>query len=150
MAAGYDFTKLRRLLTIHLVVQFGLVALLVVAAWFFQQRIPDRFLTSVIFSVTIQLALFLPLKGLTSKEVAREISSSAIGLSPADLMALRRKRVTADVIKSSVFLFFLIFIIGLPDKPVVLAIAFFTFILTCLSYFQCFNFAARREMRSRA
>lgn len=150
MAAAYDFTKLRRLLTIHLAVQAGLAALLVVAAWLFQQRIPDRFLNSVIFALVVQLILFLPLKGLTAREVAREIASSALGLTPAELVALRRKRVTADVIKSSVFIFFLILIIGLPGKPVILAITFFTFILTCLTYFQCFNFAARREMQARS
>lgn len=149
MAAAYDFTKLRRLLTIHLIVQIALVGLLVAASWLFQQKLGPRLLNSVVISLVIQLALFFPLKNLTSREVTREIASSAIGLTPADLHALRRKRVTADVIKSSVFLFFLIFIIRLPDKPVILAITYFTFILTCLSYFQCFNFAARREMHAR-
>ena len=150
MAATYDFKKLRRLLNIHLVIQIILVALLVAVSWLFQQRLADRFLNGVIFSLVIQLGLFFPVKSLTSKEVDREIASSAIGLTPADLQALRRKRVTADVIKSSIFLFFLIFILRLPEKPIILAIAYFTFILTCLSYFQCFNFAARREMRARA
>jgi len=150
MAAAYDFTKLRRLLIIHLVVQIALVALLLWASWQFQQRLADRFLNGVIFSLVIQLGLFFPIKSLTAKEVDREIASSAIGLTPADLQALRRKRVTADVIKTSVFLFFLIFIYRLPNKPIILAIAYFSFILTCLSYFQCFNFAARREMRARA
>jgi uncharacterized membrane protein YhaH (DUF805 family) len=150
MAAAYDFTKLRRLLIIHLVVQIALVALLLWASWQFQQRLADRFLNGVIFSLVIQLGLFFPIKSLTAKEVDREIASSAIELTPADLQALRRKRVTADVIKTSVFLFFLIFIYRLPNKPIILAIAYFSFILTCLSYFQCFNFAARREMRARA
>lgn len=148
-AASYDFTKLRRLLIIHLVVQIAFVALLLWTAWLFQQRLADRFLNGVIFSLVIQLGLFFPIKSLTAKEVDREIATSAIGLTPADLRALRRKRVTADVIKSSVFLF-LIFILRIPEKPVILAIAYFTFILTCLSYFQCFNFAARREMRAKA
>ena len=149
MAAAYDFTKLRRLLIIHLVVQIALVALLVWASWLFQQRLADRFLNGVIFSLVIQLGLFFPIKSLTAKEVDREIATSAIGLTPADLQALRRKRVTADVIKSSVFLFFFIFIYTTPAKPIILAITYFTFILTCLSYFQCFNFAARREMKLR-
>ena len=150
MAAAYDFTKLRRLLNIHLVVQIAFVVLLVVVSWLFLQQLADRFLNGVIFSLVIQLGLFFPIKSLTAKEVDREIASSAIGLTPADLQALRRKRVTADVIKTSVFLFFLIFIYRLPNKPIILAIAYFSFILTCLSYFQCFNFAARREMRARA
>ena len=150
MAAAYDFKKLRRLLNIHLVVQIAFVVLLVVVSWLFLQQLADRFLNGVIFSLVIQLGLFFPIKSLTAKEVDREIASSAIGLTPADLQALRRKRVTADVIKTSVFLFFLIFIYRLPDKPIILAIAYFSFILTCLSYFQCFNFAARREIRARA
>ena len=149
MAAAYDFTKLRRLLIIHLVVQIALVALLVWASWQFQQRLADRFLNGVIFTLVIQLGLFFPIKSLTAKEVDREIATSAIGLTPADLQALRRKRVTADVIKSSVFLFFFIFIYTVPSKPIILAITYITFILTCLSYFQCFNFAARREMKLR-
>jgi hypothetical protein len=149
MAAAYDFTKLRRLLIIHLVVQIALVALLLWASWQFQQRLADRFLNGVIFSLVIQLGLFFPVKSLTAKEVDREIATSAIGLSPADLRVLRRRRVTADVIKSSVFLFFFIFIYTVPSKPIILAITYITFILTCLSYFQCFNFAARREMKLR-
>ena len=150
MAATYDFRKLRRLLTIHLVVQIGFVALLAWASWLFQQSLADRFLNSVIFSLAIQVGLFFPIRRLTAKEVEREIASSAIGLTSADLQALRKKRVIADIIKSSVFLFFIIFILRLPEKPVILAIAYFTFILTCLSYFQCFNFTARREMKLRS
>ena len=150
MAVTYDFTKLRRLLNIHLVIQVVLVALLLTVSWMFQQRLSDRFLNGVIFSLVIQLGLFFPIKSLTAKEVDREIASSAIGLTPADLQALRRRRVFADVIKSSIFLFFLIFIYRLPAKPIILAIAYFTFILTCLSYFQCLNFAARREMKARS
>jgi hypothetical protein len=149
MAAAYDFTKFRRLLNIHLVVQIVLLVLLVWVSWLFQQKLADRFLNSVIFSLVIQLGLFFPVKSLTTREVNREIASSAIGLSPADLQALRRKRVTADVIKSSVFLFFSTFIYIMPAKPIILAIAYFSFILTCLSYFQCFNFAAKREMKLR-
>ncbi len=149
MSAAYDFTKLRKLLTIHLVVQVCLVFLLVWVSWLFQQQLADRFLNCVIVALLIQVGLFFPLKSLTAREVNREIGSSAIGLTPADLQLLRRKRVIADIIKSSVFLFFLIFIYRLPGKPVILVIAFFTFILTCLSYFQCFNFWARREMEAR-
>ena len=150
MAAAYDFTKLRRLLNIHLAIQIVLVALLVAVSWLFQQKLADRFLNGVIFTRVIQLGLFFPIKSLTSREVDREIASSAIGLTPDDLQALRRRRVFADVIKSSIFLFFFIFIFRLPEKPIILAIAYFTFILTCLSYFQCFNFAARREMRAKS
>jgi hypothetical protein len=149
MAAAYDFTKLRRLLLIHLVVQICLVLLLVWVSGMFQQQLADRFLNCVIFSLLIQVGVFFPLKSLTAREVNREIASSALGLTPADLQALQRRRVIADVIKSSVFLFFVIFIYRLPGKTVVLTIAYFTFILTCLSYFQCFNFWARREMKAR-
>ena len=149
MAAAYDFTKLRKLLTIQLVVQIVLVMLLVVVSLLFQQRIADRFLNCVIVSLLMQVGLFFPLKNLTAREVTREIGSSALGLTPADLQVLRRKRVIADVIKSSVFLFFFIFIYRLPENTVVLTIAFFSFVLTCLTYFQCFNFTAKREMKAR-
>ena len=150
MAAAYDFTKLRKLLTIHLVVQSCLVILLLAVSWLFQQKIADRlFLNCIIASLLIQVGIFFPLKSLTAREVNREIGSSLLGLTPDDLKQLRRKRVIADIIKSSVFLFFIIFIYRLPEKPVVLAIAFFTFILTCLAYFQCFNFTAKREMKAK-
>jgi uncharacterized membrane protein YhaH (DUF805 family) len=147
MATAYDFTKLRRLLTIHLVVQICLVLMLVTVSLTFQQKIADRFLNCVIFSLLIQVGLFFPLKNLTAREVNREIGSSALGLTLDDLKSLRKKRVIADILKSSVFLFFIVFIYRLPGQPVVLAIAFLTFILTCLSYFQCFNYWARREMK---
>ncbi len=148
MATAYDFTKLRRLLTIHLVVQICLVFLLVTVSLTFQQKIASRFLNCVIFSLLIQVGLFFPLKNLTAREVNREIGSSALGLTPDDLKSLRKKRVIADIIKSSVFLFFIVFIYRLPGKPVILAIAYLTFILTCLSYFQCFNYWARREIKA--
>ena len=150
MAAAYDFIKLRRLLTIHLVVQVVLIALLVAVSWLFQQRLADRFLNGVIFSLVIQLGLFFPIKSLTAREVDREIASAAIGLTPADLQAIRKRRVIADVIKSSIFLFFFIFLLRVPEKPIILAITYFTFILTCLSYFQCFNFAAKRAMEGKS
>ena len=151
MAAVYDFTKFRRLLNIHLVVQVVLAALLVWTAWMFQQKLADRFLICVISALVFQLILFFPIKSLTGKEVEREIASSAVALTPDDLLALRRKRVIADIIKSSVFLFFFIFIYMLLQKPIIfLAFAYFSFIMTCLSYFQCFNFAAKREMKLRS
>ena len=149
MAAAYDFTKLRKMLTIQLVVQIVLVMLLVAVSLLFQQKIADRFLSCVVVSLLIQVGLFFPLKNLTAREVSREIGSSALGLTSADLQLLRRKRVIADIIKSSVFLFFVIFIYRLPEKPVILSIAYFSFILTCLTYFQCFNFTAKREMKAR-
>jgi len=149
MTTPYDFTKLRRLLTIHVVIQIGLVTLLVGVSWLFQQKLADRLLYCVIISMLIQLGLFLPLKSLALKEVAREIGSCALGLTPADLQALRRKRMISDIIKTSVFLFFVIFICRLPENPVILSVAYFSFILTCLTYFQCFNFAARREIPAR-
>ncbi len=149
MAAAYDFTKLRKMLTIQLVVQIVLVMLLLAVSLLFQQKIADRFLSCVVVSLLIQVGLFFPLKNLTAREVSREIGSSALGLTSADLQLLRRKRVIADIIKSSVFLFFVIFIYRLPEKPVILAIAYFSFILTCLTYFQCFNFTAKREMKAR-
>ncbi len=150
MAVASDFKKLKKLLTIHLVIQAVLVALLVWTSWLFQQKLGNLFLNGVIFSLVVQMGLFFPIKNLTLREVNREIASSALGLTPADLQAIRRKRVFADIIKSSIFLFFFIFVYTVPAKPIILAITYFTFILTCLSYFQCFNFAARREMQLRS
>lgn len=151
MAAGFDFTRLKRLLTIQLVVQIVLVALLATFSLWFQAKLQDNFLQSVIVALVIQLGAFFPLRKLASLEVDREVGSAALGLTPADLQALRRRRMTADVIKTSVFFFFMVFIIMIPEKipPSFLATVFFTFVLTIIAYLQCFNFQARREIRDR-
>ena len=154
MTTTFDFTKLRRLITIYAVVQVVLVALLIYVALLFQaglqaDPVAHRFLKSVVATLILQLALFYPINKFAAQQAAREVDASAIGITPEELKALRTKRMVGDVIKMSVFVFFVTFIYKMPPNKFVLSIFFFTFILTILCYFQCFNFAARRLMREK-
>ena len=154
MKSVFDFKKIRRLITIYAVVQVALVGLLIYMALYFQASFqaspfPNRFLKSVIATLVIQLALFYPINKFACKEVEREVNACAGGLTPEELKGLRNKRLFGDVIKMSVFIFFGTFIYRAPKNNFILSIMFFSFILTILSYFQCFNFAARREMRAK-
>ena len=150
MTLIFNFTRLRRLITIYAVVQVVLVALLVYMALKFQTRLPsDRFMKSVVATLVVQLALFYPINKFAAREAEREVDACGAGLSPEQVKGLRNKRLFGDVIKMSVFIFFITFIYKAPPHPFVLSVLFFTFILTFLSYFQCFNFAARRLMRQK-
>ncbi|SNB46916.1 hypothetical protein [Geobacter sp. DSM 9736] len=155
MATGYDFRKLRRLIMIHTVVQIFFFVLLIFMAVNFQETfrakgMPQVFLNSIIATVLIQLAIFYPIKKAAGREVEREITASAAGLTPEQLKELRKKRVFSDFIKTSIFIFFFTFIAKAPPATFVLSTTFFTFAVTALTYFQCFNFAARRAIRERS
>ncbi len=151
MAQKFDFKRLRRLITIYTVVQVFLVALLIYMAVNFQTGLqvegrPQRFLHSVIVTLAIQLALFYPINKFAAREARREIDSSATNLTVEELKSLRNKRIFGDVVKTGIFIFFITFILRAPQDRFVLSIIFFSFILTTLSYFQCYNFAAKRGM----
>lgn len=150
MAQAFDFKRLRRLINIYVVVQVVLVLLLVYMAINFQAKLPSgRFLKAVIATLFGQLVLFYPINKFASREAEREIASCAAGLTPEELKEMRNKRIFGDVVKMAAFIFFITFIYKAPPHPFILGILFFTFILTFLSYFQCFNFAARRQMREK-
>ncbi|MBT0651603.1 hypothetical protein [Geomobilimonas luticola] len=154
MAKSFDFKRLRRLTTIYLVVQVFLVILLVYMAMNFQTGLqtegrPQRFLHSVVVTLIIQLALFYPLNKLAARDAEREVDSCAIGLSVEEQKGLRSKRIIGDSIKTAIFIFFITFILKAPQDLFILSIIYFSFILTILSYFQCYNFAAKRLMREK-
>jgi uncharacterized membrane protein YhaH (DUF805 family) len=154
MAKSFDFKRLRRLTTIYLVVQVFLVILLVYMAMNFQTGLqaegrPQRFLHSVVVTLIIQLALFYPLNKLAARDAAREVDSCAIGLSVEELKGLRTKRIIGESIKTAIFIFFITFILKAPQDRFILSVIFFSFILTILSYYQCYNFAAKRLMREK-
>lgn len=155
MAQTYNFKGLRKQTKIYLAVQIFFLVLLVFMAVNFQtafktKGMPQVFLNSIIATVLLQLAIFYPLNKAASKEVEREIASSVVGLSPDDMKALRKKRILSDFLKTSVFIFFFTFIVRAPPATFVLSTTFFTFVVTALTYFQCFNFAAKREMKARS
>jgi hypothetical protein len=154
MANSFDFKKLRRLITIYGVVQIFLLLLLVYMALNFQAGLqaegrPQRFMHSVLATLVIQLALFYPINKFASSEAKREIDTCATKLTPEEQKALRNKRLFGDVIKSAVFIFFITFILRAPKDRFVLSLIFFSFILTTLSYFQCYNFAAKKWMKEK-
>ena len=110
MSARFDFKKLHRFIMIYAVVQVVLVLLLVYMAMSFQVSLQQRFLTSVIASLVIQLALFYPIWKFAGREAAREVDACEIGLDAEKLKAMRTKRTIGDVVKSGVFIFFITFI----------------------------------------
>ena len=154
MAKSFDFKRLRRLTTIYLVVQVFLVILLVYMAMNFQAALqtegrPQRFLHSVVVTLVIQLALFYPLNKFAGREAQREVDSCANEISEEEQKRLRTKRIIGDSIKTAIFIFFITFIFKAPQDRFILSVIYFSFILTILSYFQCYNFAAKRLMREK-
>jgi predicted ferric reductase len=156
MPTDFDFKKLRRLIMIYLVVQVALFVLLAYFAIQFQAGLGPLFWKSIIITLILQLFCFYPIYLFANREAKREVAAVAVGLTPEELKALRQKRLVGDVIKMGVFAFFLIFAYSAPVTPNILAnrftqsLIFFNFILTYLCYFQCFNFAAKREMKNQS
>ncbi|NVN98171.1 MAG: hypothetical protein HXX17_02530 [Geobacteraceae bacterium] len=156
MATGFDFKKLRRLIMIYAVVQVLLVVLLVFVALQFQAGLGPLFWKSVIITLIIQLINFYPIYLFANREAKREIEALAPSLTQAEFKSQRQKRLIGEVIKMSVFAFFLIFAWTVKPAPTitgtrfVYSLIFFNFILTYLTYFQCFNFVAKREMKAKS
>jgi hypothetical protein len=155
MAKTFDFKKLRRVIMIYGVVQVFLIVLLIYMAVNFQSGLqaegrPQRFLHSVVATLVIQLALFYPINRFAAREAEREVEACAAGLGAEELKAFRSKRMVGDVIKSAIFIFFITFIYKAPQDRFIISILYFSFILTFLSYFQCYNFAAKRLMKEKS
>jgi hypothetical protein len=155
---SYDFKKLNRTMTIYRVVQGLLICLLIYVAYIFQTRfamigMPGKFMSSIFATIVIQGVLFYPIYRLAGRDVNVEIEGSTIGLTKEALSALRKKRMLGDLWKFSAVGFFLAFVSLVPDAkkaagaPIILAIIIFSFLLMCLTYFQCFNFSARKRMK---
>ena len=155
MSTGFDFKKLRRLIMIYAVVQVMLVVLLIFVALQFQAGLGPLFWKSVIITLIIQLVNFYPIYLFANREAKREIAALAPSLTPEEFKSQRQKRLIGEVVKMSVFAFFVIFAYSAPVTANVQAnrfvqsLIFFNFILTYLTYFQCFNFAAKREMKAK-
>ena len=156
--ASYDFTRLRRLTIIYNVVQVGLFGLLLFMAYnfmlaFSQYGMSGYFLKSLGMSVAIQLILFYPAWWLSRQDLQIEVETSRAGVTPEELVALRRKRMIGDIWKLSALGAFCVFIFMVPgvDKgrgaSFILAVAYFGFFLTALTYFQCFNYNAKQRRK---
>jgi Sec-independent protein secretion pathway component TatC len=158
MPGTLNFNKVGKTIKIFAVAQLGMVAMLVYMAILLQEKLgrlgkENGFLQAVIATFVIQLALFYPINRFASREAERDLSLTAINLSNEELKALSKKKRFGDIIKSSVFCFFGAFIVMAPTDPtnalVVSAqsVLLFSFILTILTYLQCYNFAAKRLMK---
>lgn len=156
MPTGFDFKKLQRLIKIHVVIQALLIVILIFIALKFQAGLGPLFWKSIIITMIIQLVNFYPINFFANKEAKREVAAVAFSLTQEEFKSQRTKRIIGEVIKMSVFAFFLIFAYSAPVTANITAnrftqsLIFFNFIMTYLTYFQCFNFAAKREMKERS
>lgn len=148
------FLRLRRTLLIHRIVQVILCVLLVYMALHFQQLfhaqgMPQVFRNSLLATLLLQFALFFPLRRFASKEAQRELAVVEAGADVERHKQLRQQRLIGDTLKGAVFLGFATFIMIAPPATFVLSTAFFCFIVTVVTYLQCFNFSVRRGLAGR-
>lgn len=95
--ASYDFTRLKRLTIIYNVVQVGLLGLLLFMAYnfmlaFAKYGMSGLFVKSFIMAVAVQLICMYPAWWLAGKDVEVEVETSLVGVTPEQLVALRRRR----------------------------------------------------------
>jgi hypothetical protein len=156
--ASIDFKKLNRQMMLYRIVQTILTGLLIVLAIIFQGQFAalhkaSQFISSIVASIAVQLLVIYPVYRLAWRDAGIEIEGCAPDLSAVQLTALRKKRLIGDLWKFCGVAFFIVFVALVPDSkkaagaPLVLASTIFSFLLTCLMYFQCFNFSARKLMR---
>lgn len=143
--------RLRHTLLIHRIVQIVLIALLIYMALHFQQLfqakgLPHIFRNSLIATLVLQFALFFPLRRFANSEARRELATASAQTNAEQQKALRQQRLFSDIVKGAIFLGFATFIMMAPTATFVLSTAFFCFMVTIITYLQCFNFAMRREL----
>ena len=114
---------------------------------------PEKFMYSIKITIFCQLLAIYPIYRLAWRDAGVEIEGCVIGLNKEELTTLRKKRLLGDLWKFSAVAFFLAFVTLVPDSKKatgathVLAGILFSFLLMCLSYFQCFNFSAKKKMK---
>jgi hypothetical protein len=97
--------------------------------------------------------MMFPAWWLSKRDVEIEIESALTEITPDQQLALRRRRMLGDIWKISALGAFVVFIFMMPgvDKgrgaSVILSIAYFAFLLVSLTYFQCFNFIAKKRRK---
>ncbi|MFW9603679.1 MAG: hypothetical protein ACMV0F_01875 [Trichlorobacter sp.] len=155
----YTLTRLKRLMIIYNVVQVGLLGLLLFMSYNFivifgMYSLSGAFSKSILFALALQLLIVYPAWLLAKQDVQVEIQSAKQDLNGDEMMALRKKRLIGDIWKLCALGAFVVFIAMSPgvDKgrgaSVILATSYFSFLLTAISYFQCFNYVAKRQIRS--
>lgn len=143
--------RVRWQMTIYTAMQVLFAILLLYMAVQFQQvfrakGMPEIFLNSVLFTLGIQLLVFYPIYRFSLAEARREIAATQT-TAVAELQQIRKQRIYNDFLKATVFIFFATFLWKSPPVTFALSTAFFSFMLTVLTYLQCFNFAAKRLLR---
>ncbi|HIJ80596.1 MAG TPA: hypothetical protein HPP76_02680 [Desulfuromonadales bacterium] len=150
--------RLQRTMMIYRIVQTALVGLLVFMAinfqgLFAQRGKPEHFTTSLLGAIIVQLLLIWPVYKLAWRDAGIEIEGSAPNLSNEQQAALRKKRLIGDLWKFSAVAFFIAFVALAPDAkkaagaPLILAATIYSFLLTCLMYFQCFNYSLKKRLK---
>jgi hypothetical protein len=150
----YESVAIRRLhrsLQIHRIVQFLLCVLLIYMALHFQQLFlakgtPHIFRNSLLATLLLQFGLFFPLRRFAGNEARRELAAAAVQATPEQQKQLRQQRLFGDTLKGAVFLGFTAFILMAPPATFILSTAFFCFIVTVITYLQCFSYAIRRRL----
>lgn len=156
--AQYNLIKLKRLTIIYRMIQVALLGLFMFMAFNFMQLFgklgtPDYFFKALMISLVIQLILLYPAWQLAGRDLEVEIETGRSDITPEQLVTLRRKRLLGDLWKISGLGFFIMFIIIAPDAnkgrgaSLFLAAAYFSFLLTTLTYLQCFNLRAARRRK---
>jgi hypothetical protein len=105
---------------------------------------------SIKITIMSQLIAIYPIYRLAWRDAAVEIVGSTVGLTKEATAALRKKRLLGDLWKFSAVAFFLAFVSMVPKAsgaPTILAGTLFSFLLMCLSYYQCFNFSAKKQIK---
>lgn len=153
--SDFNFKRLERTLVIYRVVQALLVIQLMFMTYYFHQLFvsrgkPEQLVFCILAALVIQLILLYPIFRLSKRDSGIEFDSAAAGLTPENLAALRKKRLLSDLWKVAGVAFYVTFVAIAPDAkkasgaPLVLATAIFSFLLTCLAYFQCYNYNAKK------
>lgn len=143
--------RLRRTLLIQRGLQILLCVLLIYMALHFQRLfaakgMPHVFRNSLLATLLLQFGLFFPLRSFADKEARRELAAAARQITAEQQKQLRQQRLFGDILKGAVFLGFSAFILIAPPVTFVLGTALFCFIVTVITYLQCFNFVVRREL----
>ncbi|RNC70664.1 MAG: hypothetical protein ED859_05340 [Desulfuromonadales bacterium] len=151
MAQTFDFKRLQRLTVIHVVVQVFLMVLLAGTSYVLLGKVPSQiFMNSIIRVVAVQLILFYPIYKFALSDAEREVASAASGLSTDEQNGLRRKRVFSDILKGALIIFFFVFTLRAPAAPQIQYMILAIFLLSYLTYFQCFNYVSKKLMKAKS
>ncbi|WP_224959122.1 hypothetical protein [Geomonas subterranea] len=149
MAATLDLKKINKTIKIFAVAQFGLIAILIYTAVNFQQRLQAlgrgyRFMNGVVYAFVIQLLLFYPIFRFASKEANRDFTFIGKVPTQEETKEFTKKKRWADVTKISVMGFYFIFALAAPRDPFILSVIIYSFLLTVLTYLQCYSFTVKK------